>query len=467
MKWMQGMPAARADHFGRHAGWRGGLARWCWAVLVASQLAGCAIAPPQDAWIGASAQRACDNLPAAADRPACWAAAVVGSWTWRDFDRAMQAHFESPLQPGQLAAPCQAVLAPPAAGPALTAQDRVDLCITAAFQALGGRGSLVKTSAADDADGQGAQATAAFGLGLQQRWPGQPVMVAFVTHGAAAQRAGVLPGDQLLAVDTTDLTPLATDAVIARFKGASGSLAQVRIQRGGVQRTLQISRAPVPAAGVAAQALGPGVVWLRVGLFADKAAAQMLAAVAQTLAEPPAPSGVPPPPGPALVLDLRGNAGGLLPPLLDAAALLVPAGTPLLQVVHRQGTDSFSSPAATTGRTGVDATRSFLRTARLVVLVDKRSANSVEALAAILRTHRAARLVGTSTAGINQVRQVSHVALDRAVVFPKGRLGVPGVPPWAPGGLQVDETTAAAAVGADPDDPALAAALRWLADQRR
>ena len=45
---------------------------------------------------------------------------------------------------------------------------------------------------------------------------------------ADPQRAGVLPGDQLLAVEATDLTPLATDAEIARFKGASGSLAQVR-----------------------------------------------------------------------------------------------------------------------------------------------------------------------------------------------------------------------------------------------
>lgn len=87
----------------------------------------------------------------------------------------------------------------------------------------------------------------------------------------------------------------------------------------------------------------------------------------------------------------------------------------------------------------------------------------MEALAAIPRTHRAARLVGTSTAGIDQVRQVSHMALDRAVVFPNGRLRVPGGPPWTPGGLQVDETSVPTAAGADPQDPALAAALRWLA----
>lgn len=215
------------------------------------------------------------------------------------------------------------------------------------------------------------------------------------------------------------------------------------------------------------QAVPPGTVYARLRALEGRATLELVDAVAQARAGQPGAIAGP------LVLDLRGNAGGLLDEVLHMAWALGAPGTPVLAQNTRQSRAILKSEAPRWGRTPHAATVAYLRSAPLLVLVDKRTAVGAEALATALRTHRGARVVGEPTAAINTLRIVHGLGADRSLVFTNGRLFSASGPNWVPGGVPLDLNTAArnATPGADetmhspfefgllPDDPVLAAAL--------
>lgn len=98
----------------------------------------------------------------------------------------------------------------------------------------------------------------------------------------------------------------------------------------------------------------------------------------------------------AIVLDLRGNSGGLFAAAVKTAELFLPGG--IIVTAQGQSDDANKVYTSTTGNTASDLP--------MVVLVDNETASAAEVLAVALRDNRRAKLIGTATYGKGTVQKV-------------------------------------------------------------
>ena len=213
-------------------------------------------------------------------------------------------------------------------------------------------------------------------------------------------------------------------------------------------QTLELERAPVTLNAVEAGsvALGGGrrAGLVRISSFSQETPAQLVDAVRAALATA---GGVD-----ALVVDLRGNAGGYMPAGVAAAELFLERGAPIVSEVRRAGAALPSVAQGVGAETKVP----------LCVLVDGRTASAAEIMAAALQDNGRATLAGPGrTFGKGRIQNVqrlvggSGVSVTRArYVTPKGR-DIHGV------GLTPD-VVADACAATEPDARCVEAALAGM-----
>jgi len=162
-----------------------------------------------------------------------------------------------------------------------------------------------------------------------------------------------------------------------------------------------------------------------------------------------------------MVLDLRGNPGGVLEAAVDVADALLEYGL----IVRAEGRTAESRFAmhATSG--------DLLRHSPLVVLVDRGSASGAEIVAAALRDHNRATLMGERTFGKGSVQTVMPLRGGQALKLTTSRYFTPSGISIQDHGLEPDvslklEPQAQFAAGEAARDPAVQAALQYLRDRR-
>jgi len=227
------------------------------------------------------------------------------------------------------------------------------------------------------------------GIGVQVVYRGGGFVVADVAADGPAAQAGIRQGDRVLAVNgqTTQGADLAS--VAALLGGPEGTQVSVSMRGpGGRTRTLILERALVPPETVQAARVGD-LLLLRITGFAGDTAARLGHEIVRGMAGPRPPRG--------LVLDLRGNRGGLLRQAAAAAATLIPDGL----VAMTAGRDPAAAHAFRAD--GSDLAHGL----PVVVLVDGRSASAAEILAAALADRGRAVVVGSSTLGKGLVQTIA------------------------------------------------------------
>ena len=215
------------------------------------------------------------------------------------------------------------------------------------------------------------------GLGLRLG-PGRRggVAVTVLQPGSPAAEAGVAVGDQVLAIDGVPLgtSDLALAALL--LDGPEGSEAVLRLRRAGRVLTLRIARRGPAEASLSVETRPGGVLLLRIAGFPAGMAARIEAALAGA-----AVSGV--------ILDLRGNRGGVLAEALAAADLFLESGRIASATGrHREAARAWDAapPDVLGGRP-------------VVVLVDGRTASAAEVLASALAERQRGAVVGSATRG--------------------------------------------------------------------
>jgi carboxyl-terminal processing protease len=220
-----------------------------------------------------------------------------------------------------------------------------------------------------------------------------------VIAGGPAERAGLRPGDAVLAVDGTPVAGLSPGRLAAMVRGEPGSTVHVRLDRPGADGPIElaIERAWLDIPPVAGRLLTvplprldqhtrevDGWDTVQVGHVVlrefSRPAEEAMATTLDALHEAGATH---------WVLDLRGNRGGNLQTFVHLASMFIPEGV-LAATVDRDGRETII--AAKGGRH-----RPYLQP--LVVLVDQQSASAAELLAADLQEYGAGHLIGTTTAG--------------------------------------------------------------------
>lgn len=211
--------------------------------------------------------------------------------------------------------------------------------------------------------------------------------------GSPAEKAGLRPGDLVLATDGVPLDGLTVDAARERIRGPKDTTVQLSIQRDGeTPFDLKVVRDIIQEGEVGSRELVEGRVgYLRLEGFSDTAATDFAAAVKGHVEAGRR----------MLIVDLRGNPGGYVTAARAVASQFLGAGPIFWEQDARGGV------IETSAMPGGYATDPAIR---VVVLIDRGSASASEIVAAALHDNDRATLVGQRSFGKGTVQQWQELA---------------------------------------------------------
>jgi carboxyl-terminal processing protease len=228
------------------------------------------------------------------------------------------------------------------------------------------------------------------GVGLEVGARDGDLTVIAPIPGTPAERAGLRPGDRIVAIEGRPTRELSIDEAVRRMRGEAGTEVRITVGRKGVPEPFGVTlmREVIRVESIAAELLEPGFPWIRVKTFQDGTAADARLAVERLGREGGGLRGV--------LLDLRRNPGGLLDEAVRLSDLFLDSGVIV----------------TTRGRGGVEIARHEARSRGtlprmpVVVLVDAASASAAEIVAGALQDSGRALVVGTATFGKGSVQSL-------------------------------------------------------------
>ena len=248
------------------------------------------------------------------------------------------------------------------------------------------------------------------GTGVIVQSVGGQLVVVSVTDGSAAESQGVRPGDALVSVGGRDAGSLTATAAANVLQGEPGSTVELVVAREGEAAPLRFvlvraepDRDDISYAGF----VRPGVGYVRLTQFLGPASAQVRDAIERLQAEGELT---------ALLLDLRGNPGGLLEEAVEIVGLFVPSGTVVSTTNGR---------AAGMAQTYATDVRPLLPETPVAVLVDNSSASASEIVAGALQDLDRGLVVGETTFGKGLVQIVRPMPYGTALKLTVGRYTTP------------------------------------------
>jgi carboxyl-terminal processing protease len=222
------------------------------------------------------------------------------------------------------------------------------------------------------------------------------LQIASVVKGSPSAKAGLQPGDRIIAVERKTVDQLGVKKAIAKIKGAPGTQIRLRIARGeGKDRKefeVTIARAIIHMPTVEMKfkqgdAFGE-YAHITISQFAGTTAADLRSELIK-LKRKKSCRGI--------ILDLRGNPGGELEAAIGVAGMFLPKGAPILHIINKKHTVEKV----------VSQTGNQLQLALpMVVLVDNWSASASEIVSGALKDRKRAVLVGTHTFGKDLIQQI-------------------------------------------------------------
>ena len=236
------------------------------------------------------------------------------------------------------------------------------------------------------------------------------IVVLYPFEGTPSYKAGIRPGDEILTVDGKSTEGMDTAGVATLLKGARGTHVSVTISREGSSRPLvfDLVRDEIPRPSVdLAFLIHPGVGYIHVNSFIETTSREVGDAL-DSFGDIH-----------GLVLDLRGNPGGLLNEAVATSDKFLQKG----QIVVSQRGRAFPDQVyrATRGEEGSKFP--------IVVLVNRGTASAAEIVSGALQDHDRALIVGETTFGKGLVQTVFQITENTGLALttyhyytPSGRL---------------------------------------------
>src|SRR5579864_1531919 len=228
------------------------------------------------------------------------------------------------------------------------------------------------------------------------------VMAPYV--GAPAYNAGIRPGDVIVKVDDKSTDGLTTTDVADMLKGAKGTVVKITISREGYTEPLvfTVTRDEIPRHSVdIAFLLKPGIGYIRLSGFNETTDRE----IADGLKKLDAPS------LDGLILDMRGNPGGLLNEAVAVSDMFLDKNQ--LIVSHHGRTSAERRYYAVRGNRGV--------TTPLVVIVNGGSASASEIVTGAIQDHDRGMVVGEQSFGKGLVQTVSGLSENTGLALTTAR----------------------------------------------
>ncbi len=227
------------------------------------------------------------------------------------------------------------------------------------------------------------------GLGIELKAEDNALLIVNVIPGGPAHRARMTAGERIVAVNGHSTTQVSTDAAADMLKGVEGSLVTLTVQsRQGQPRNLQLRRQRVDVPSIEDAGIVDtqyGIAYLRLSSFQKTTGKDFEAALWDLHRQGMR----------SLIVDVRGNPGGLLTASVEVVDKFVSAGS-IVRTIGRSSAENHDYRAHSAGTWRVP----------LIVLIDGDSASASEIFAGAIRDHRRGTLIGKRSYGKGSVQGI-------------------------------------------------------------
>lgn len=208
--------------------------------------------------------------------------------------------------------------------------------------------------------------------------------------GGPSEKVGIAAGDKIVTVDGKSISgkTLTNDAVRSMLRGKKGTSVEIGVIRHAVDEVLDfhVVRDKIPNKSVyAAYEVAPGILYINLSRFAENSAEEVAMPILEHSGDLK-----------GVILDLKGNTGGLLGSALSIANFFLSKGEVILSTNGRMRGKNFETANG----------RGFYQKGPLVLLVDESSASASEIVSGALQDWDRAVVVGRRTFGKGLVQQV-------------------------------------------------------------
>jgi carboxyl-terminal processing protease len=254
------------------------------------------------------------------------------------------------------------------------------------------------------------QASSFYGIGVQIQRHDDGVYIQSVVEGTPAARAGLRYGDRIVEVDDKDARDWSSEEVSKNVRGDRSKAVQIKVERAGeeVAVTFKIVRDAVPLPSIRnAFMVSPGTGYVGlIGGFQHTTDDELRESIASLKKDGMR----------QLVLDLRGNPGGLLDQAIDVSSVFLPRDKVIVSV---KGRSEYHEPAV------YKSNGSDPEDLPLVVLINRNTASASEIVAGAIQDHGRGLVVGETSFGKGLVQHVFQLPFNTGLTLTTARYYTP------------------------------------------
>lgn len=235
------------------------------------------------------------------------------------------------------------------------------------------------------------------GIGAWVSTDGEYLTIVEPMKDSPALKAGLKPGDQIIAIDGEDMTGILPEIARLKVLGPADTALTLTVLREGVDEPFDVElvRDSITVPSVESEILEGNIAYVRLRTFGENSDEELHQVLQEVMAQNPA----------GLVFDLRNNTGGSLNTAIEVASEFIGEGVITYEEYGDGSRDTY------TARRGGIATD-----IPLVVLVNEFSASASELVAGAIQDHDRAPLVGTTTFGKGTVQNWVDLSNDQGAV---------------------------------------------------
>ncbi len=224
------------------------------------------------------------------------------------------------------------------------------------------------------------------GVGIQIAGKDNQLVVISPIDGSPAKKAGIQPLDKIIQINGEPTANMSIDQAVDRIRGPKGTPVTLTILRDAKRMDFKLVRDEIVIKTVFGDKISDEIGYIRLSSFISQDTSQEMREKLKAQANTK-----------ALILDIRGNNGGLLPNALDISDMFLNQGK-IVSIVDRNSS-----------RRVFQAEPGQLYAKPLVVLIDEGSASASEILGGALKDNDRATLIGTKTFGKGLVQKINYL----------------------------------------------------------
>lgn len=266
-----------------------------------------------------------------------------------------------------------------------------------------------------------------YGVGMKLEQKEDKILVVAPIEGTPAHKAGIKPGDQIIAVDDQSVDGKTIDEVVSMIRGELGKKVKIKIYRESEKKTyeFELVRVKIEAPIVEDKILKDNIGYIRFYEFTQNSPEKLRSSIEKMKKNNVS----------GLILDLRNNPGGDLRSAIEIASFFISNKDQVQTIIRDKNNkilDSFLSKGVIVYREDRDMNRwgeyttgNFIWDKPLVILVNRYSASASEILSGALKDYKKGILVGEKTFGKGVVQSIFSLSDGSALIITTERYLLP------------------------------------------